>query len=250
MTLKEYSSLLSATLSISDYQDISINGVQVEAEDRELKRAAFSVDASLSAIKKAVEWKADILVVHHGLFWGRCETITGDHYKRISEIVKGNLMLYGVHLPLDANDKYGNNAVMADMLHLENRVGFGDWKGREIGIRGELKEPMTLKAISDTLGFHWDRVRIVNPHNKERFSSLAIVSGSGSGEIDEAIESGVELFITGEIKHEVYWNAYEAGLSIIAGGHYRTETFGVKSLMKMTENLGVESMFIEEDTGL
>ena len=76
------------------------------------------------------------------------------------------------------------------------------------------------------------------------------MSGSGSGEIDEAIESGVELFITGEIKHEVYCKAYEAGLSIIAGGHYRTETFGVKSLMKMTENLGVESMFIEEDTGL
>lgn len=250
MTLKEYSSLLSATLSISDYEDISINGVQVDSEDRELKRAAFSVDASLSAIKKAVEWKADILVVHHGLFWGRCETITGDHYKRISELIRGNLMLYGVHLPLDANEKYGNNAVMADVLNLENRVGFGDWKGKEIGTRGELKEAMTLKEISDSLGFDWNRVRIVNPHNKERFSSLAIVSGSGSGEIEEGIESGVELFVTGEIKHEVYWKAYEGGLSIIAGGHYRTETFGVKALMEMTRSLGVDTLFIDEDTGL
>ena len=109
MTLKEYSSLLSETLNISDYQDISLNGVQIEAEDREIKRAAFAVDASLSAIKKAVEWNADILVVHHGLFWGRCETITGDHYKRVSEAIKGGLMLYGAHLPLDANEKYGNN---------------------------------------------------------------------------------------------------------------------------------------------
>ena len=79
MTLKEYSSLLSETLNISDYQDISLNGIQIEAEDREIKRAAFSVDASLSAIKRAVAWNADILVVHHGLFGGRCETITGDH---------------------------------------------------------------------------------------------------------------------------------------------------------------------------
>ena len=159
-------------------------------------------------------------------------------------------MLYGVHIPLDANEKYGNNAGIADALKLENRVGFGDWKGKEIGVMGDLKEPKTLKEISDILGFDWNRVRIINPKNKEAFSSLAIVSGSGSGEIDEAIEKNVEILITGEIKHEVYWKAYEAGLSVLAGGHYRTETFGVKALMKMTESLGVECMFIEEDTGL
>ena len=77
-----------------------------------------------------------------------------------------------------------------------------------------------------------------------------MVSGSGSGEIEEAIERKVELLITGEIKHDVYWKAYEAGLSVLAGGHYRTETFGVKALMEMTKSLGIESMFIEEDTGL
>ena len=250
MTLNEYSSLLSKTLNISDFQDISLNGVQIDAEDREIKRAAFSVDASLSAIKRAVECNADILVVHHGLFWGRCETITGDHYKRVSEAIKGNLMLYGVHIPLDANETYGNNAVIADLLCLEDRVGFGDWKGKEIGVEGRLREPKTLKDISETLGFDWDRVRIINPQNREKFSSLAIVSGSGSGEIDEAIDKNVELLITGEIKHDIYWKAYEAGLSVLAGGHYRTETFGVKSLMKMTEQLGIECMFIEEDTGL
>ena len=250
MTLKEYSSLLSYTLCVSDFQDISLNGIQIEAEDREIKKAAFSVDASLSAIKRAVEWNADILVVHHGLFWGRCETITGDHYKRVAEAIKGNLMLYCVHIPLDANEKYGNNSTIADALNLENRKGFGDWKGKEIGVMGELTEPKSLKEISDTLGFDWNRVRMINPKGKERFSSLAIVSGSGSSEIDEAIERNVELLITGEIKHEVYWKAYEAGLSVLAGGHYRTETFGVKSLMKMTESLGVECIFIEEDTGL
>ena len=250
MTLKEYSSLLFDTLNISDYQDISLNGVQIDAEDREIKRAAFAVDASLSAIQSAVEWNADILVVHHGIFWGQCETITGDHYKRVAEAIKGGLMLYGVHIPLDANEKYGNNAGIADALKLEDRVGFGDWKGKEIGVKGNLKEPKTLKEISDILGFDWNRVRIINTKDKKAFSSLAIVSGSGSGEIDEAVEQNVDLFITGEIKHDIYWKAYEAGLSVLAGGHYRTETFGVKSLMKMTESLGVECMFIEEDTGL
>ena len=159
-------------------------------------------------------------------------------------------MLFGVHIPLDANEKYGNNAGIADALKLEDRVGFGDWKGKEIGVKGNLKEPKTLKEISDILGFDWNKVRIINPNNKVAFSSLAIVSGSGSGEIDEAVEQNVDLFITGEIKHDIYWKAYEAGLSVLAGGHYRTETFGVKYLMKMTESLGVECMFVEEDTGL
>ena len=250
MTLKEYSSLLFDTLNISDYQDISLNGVQIDAEDREIKRAAFAVDASLSAIQRAVEWNADILVVHHGIFWGQCETITGDHYKRVAEAIKGGLMLYGVHIPLDANEKYGNNAVIADALNLKNRVGFGLWKGKEIGVMGELEEGRTLRDISDILSFDWNRVRIINPKNKETFSSIAVVSGSGSGEIEEAIERKTELLITGEIKHDVYWKAYEAGLSVLAGGHYRTETFGVKALMEMTKSLGIESMFIEEDTGL
>ena len=250
MTLNKYSSLLSKTLNISDFQDISLNGVQIEAGNREIKRAAFAVDASLSAIKKAVEWHSDILVVHHGLFWGHCETITGDHFKRVSEAIKGNLMLYAAHIPLDANEKYGNNAGIADALRLDNRVGFGEWKGKEIGFMGDLPEAMTLEEISICLGFDWNKVRVINPDNKDRFIKPAIVSGSGAGTIDEAIERNADLLITGEIKHDIYWKAYEAGLSVLAGGHYRSETFGVKSLMKMTEQLGIECTFIEEDTGL
>ena len=250
MTLKEYTTLLSDTLSIGDYEDISLNGIQIDAPDREIKKACFAVDASLSSIKSAVEWGADILVVHHGLFWGRCETISGDHYKRVSAAIKGDLLLYGVHIPLDANTEYGNNAVIADALSLQDREGFALWRGKEIGVKGRLERPMTLKEISDTLSFDWGKVRIVNKGDKERFSSVAIVSGSGSGEIDDAVRAGVELLVTGEIKHEVYWKAYEAGLSVIAGGHYRSETFGVKALMKMTQSLGIACRFIEEDTGL
>ena len=115
MTLKEYSSLLFDTLNISDYQDISLNGVQIDAEDREIKRAAFAVDASLSAIQRAVEWNADILVVHHGIFWGQCETITGDHYKRVAEAIKGGLMLYGVLLFL-------NNSHLHPIKNFSNNI--------------------------------------------------------------------------------------------------------------------------------
>lgn len=250
MKLYEYSSMLTTLLDIPSYPDISLNGVQIGAEDRTVRKVAFAVDASLHSIREAVESGADALVVHHGLFWGSPIAIDGDHYRRVKCAMDGSLMVFAAHIPLDAHPKYGNNAVIAERLGLEDREGFGEWKGKSIGFKGKLPAPMTMGEISERLGFEDNVVRTIIAEGKDAFSSVAIVSGAGSSDVGDAIEAGVDLLITGEIKHDVYWRAKEAGLSVLAGGHYRSETFGVKALMEFTSTLGIETLFIEGETGL
>lgn len=249
MTLYEYSTHLSSLLDISSFPDISLNGVQIGAEDRELKKVAFAVDASLHSIREAVKEKADILVVHHGLFWGYPIAIDGDHYRRVKEAIEGGLMLYAAHIPLDAHPIYGNNAMIASILSLEEKEGFGEWKGNTIGVKGMLPKEMDADEIATALGFTGPGLRMIDG-GKKSFRSVAIVSGAGSSDVEDAIKAGVDLFITGEIKHDVYWSAVESGLSVLAGGHYRSEVFGVSALKEYTSRHGIDTVFIEGDTGL
>ena len=250
MTVHEYARHLSLTMDVDSFSDISQNGIQIESQDKRLEKAAFAVDATLSSISRAAEAGADILVVHHGLFWNKALTVTGSHYRRIKCAIDNNLMVYGCHLPLDAHAAYGNNARIADALALDEREGCAFWNGRAIGVKGRLPSPLGIKEIMEKLGVGEDEVRLVLPPGKEKFSSVFVCSGSGSSEIGDAVSSGADILITGEIKHEVYWSAYEAGLPVIAFGHYRSEEYGVRALMEMTEKMGVECIYIEGDTGL
>ena len=126
MFVKEYTNEIEKRLSVASFPfDISLNGVQIGAPDRELERVAFSVDASFDTIDKAVEGKADVLVVHHGLFWGSPVAITGNHYRRVKRAIDGGLTLLAVHLPLDAHPVYGNNAQMAMTLGMTSFDPFG-----------------------------------------------------------------------------------------------------------------------------
>ena len=123
MTVKEYADYLSNLLELSEFNDFSLNGIQIEGEDRELKRAAFAVDATYETISKAAEENADILVVHHGLFWGEPIAISGIHRNRVKCALDNNLFLFASHLPLDAHSLYGNNAQMALKAMTEKKLG-------------------------------------------------------------------------------------------------------------------------------
>lgn len=251
MTLYEYAEKLSEILNLGAFSDISLNGIQIGAEDRPLKKVAFAVDACYRTICGAIEEKADILVVHHGLFWGRPIAIDGDHLKRVKKALDNHLMLFAAHLPLDANVPYGNNAQMAYALGMKDFVPFGDYKGQAIGVKGTLPEPMTVYRIIKALGLNPEENRFIPGCSKDRISRVAIVSGDGGSELVEAIEDGVDLLITGEVSHQWYHTAMEAGVSVLAGGHYLTETFGVKALEKLTrEELGLETVFLAMETGL
>lgn len=249
MKIKEYVSELETLLDISSYSDISLNGIQIDTEDRELKKVGFAVDACYETIDEAVKNNCDILVVHHGLFWGSPLAITSSHYNRVKRALDGGLLLFAAHIPLDANIPYGNNAQIAISLGMKEFDGFGEWKGKLIGLKGKLPFPMTIEEIKALLGVKHSV--FINGNGKEKIESVAIVSGSGSSDTEDAIKSGVDLFITGEIHHEVYHQAMENGLNVLAFGHYDSETFGVKALKRMTEKrYNVETTFIDVETGL
>lgn len=250
MLISEYTKLLSDRLELSLYDDISLNGVQIESEDREVKKIAFAVDACYETIDKAVSLGADILVVHHGLFWGHPLAIVGSHYKRVKRAVEGNLTIFTSHIPLDAHPVYGNNAQMALRLGMTEYDPFGTWRGKYIGVKGRLPFPMTVEEVARLLNF--DPIYSDMFINKlDKVESVGIISGGAGSDVVDAIDEGLDLYITGDLGHENYHIAQEAGINVLAGGHYRSEVFGVQALMRMTQKeLGIESFFIDAETGL
>ncbi|MBR1918207.1 MAG: Nif3-like dinuclear metal center hexameric protein [Spirochaetales bacterium] len=232
--------------------DISLNGIQVGAsEDKEIKRVAVAVDACQATIDRAVENGADMLFVHHGLFWGHPLAIRGSHFNRVKKLLDNDVVLFACHLPLDAHPALGNNAQMALALGIREYDPFASYKGRSIGYKGRLPMAMSLSEISALLGFSTEWGLRVLPFGKELVETVAIISGSGEDEIPEAMEAGVDCYITGEIGHTCYHTCLEEHFNVIAGGHYQTETFGVRAVGRMMEKaLGLETFFIERRTGL
>ena len=255
MTLTELNSWFNSFLKIEDYPaDPSMNGIQVQnsaPDEKQIKKAAFAVDACLETIEKAAEQNADILFVHHGLFWGSAIPLTGSHYDRINALIKNDIALFACHIPLDANNPYGNNYGMAERLGLQEATGFGIWRGMSIGVAGVLPEPLTCRQIAEKLlGGNAEDAKIL-PFGPELIKSVAIVSGGAGDEVEQAIDAGYDCYITGEIGHEQYHPAKEAGITVIAGGHYNTEVYGPSLVMqKLRKETGIETVWVSAPTGL
>lgn len=252
MFVKEYTAEIERRLAVSSFPfDISLNGVQIGAPDKELRKAAFAVDASFDTVDAAVREGADVLVVHHGLFWGSPIAITDNHYRRVKRAIDGGLTLLAVHLPLDAHPLYGNNAQMAMTLGMTSFDPFGEYKGVSVGYKGHLPFPMTIPEIARLLGFSSDTGMQVLKFGKDMIDTVGIISGAAGDDVEYAIKDDLDLFITGVVPHEVFHTVKENGMNLLAGGHYRSEVFGVKALMRMTEKeIGVPSFFIDAETGL
>lgn len=253
MDTKELDLYFKQLLNIDEFSsiDVSKNGLQVDNDGAPITKIAFAVDASLETIKRAFSLKASLLFVHHGLFWKEQEMIRGAHYKRIKTLLDSNIALYACHLPLDAHHIYGNNAGLADRIALEKRSAFALYHGKALGIMGSLEKPATIEELCTHLFPTGEEPSHILPFGKEKNETIAILSGSGGSFLDEAIERSVDLYITGEIKHEIYHKALEAGINVIAGGHYNTETIGVTLLMRKTMlDLNIETCFIDVPTGL
>ena len=231
--------------------DPSRNGLQVENDGSEVARVAFAVDASLETIARAASAGATLLVVHHGLFWGAGETLTGSHYRRVKALLDANLALYASHLPLDAHPECGNNAGLAARLALSDLRRFGPWRGCLAGFAGSFAGPVSLDTALSRLFPSGERPVSVLPFGPREIKTCAVVSGGGSSNLADAIAEGVDLFVTGEIKHEAYHPALEAGISVVAMGHYQSETVGVRLLAeRLARDTGIEATFIDVPTGL
>ncbi len=253
MKLQDFSEWFEAELDLPSFvkADASMNGLQVGRKNQELKLIALAVDACAEAFHRAADAGADAVLVHHGLFWGRQIAITGSHYERVSLLLRNDMALFAAHLPLDAHPVVGNNAGIAQTIGLKDVIPFGEYHGCMIGCRGELPNPLSVKQLLRLLGWDGESGINVMPFGPEKIQKVGIVSGGAAQSVLEAIDEDLDAYITGEPAHQVYHPCLESGITMISGGHYRSETYGVKLLGKKIEaETDIKTLFIDLPTGL
>jgi dinuclear metal center YbgI/SA1388 family protein len=253
MTTRQLDVFFRGILDIDGFSSIddSLNGLQVDNDGAELNKIAFAVDASLETFKRTVLCGAGLLFVHHGLFWDKPERISGNLRVRLQFLLDHNLALYAAHLPLDQHPEVGNNAGLAELLGIESPEPFGVYHGRKIGYKGKLKTPLSVDEAVKRISFGANEPAGVYPFGKKENYSCAVISGGAAHEVFQAIEEGVDLYVTGETSHSVYHHLSESGINMIAGGHYATEVWGVRSLMERCAfQLETDIEFIDVPTGL
>ncbi|MEP4077479.1 Nif3-like dinuclear metal center hexameric protein [Haloferula sp.] len=248
--LAEVVAFLDRELKISEIPDYSgaLNGLQLESGE-EVKRVVAAVDASLPVIEKAVAAEAQLLIVHHGMFWLGAQCVTGAFYKKLKSAMDAGMAIYSAHLPLDVHPEWGNNACLARALGMEITQPFMDWKGISLGVRSELEvsRDELVQRVEKAVG---SAVHLC-PGGPEQIRSIGVVTGGAGSQVAEAAAAGVDTFVTGEGPHWSYPLAEELGVNLIYGGHYATETFGVKALGEALEQrFGVEWDFVDHPTGL
>ncbi len=248
MKVKDLVSYFSELLRISDYSgaDISLNGLQVGDLEADVKKLAFAVDASLQTIEQAAKLGADMLFVHHGLFWGRPIAITGRHYKRVKTLLDNKVALFACHLPLDANLALGNNAQMAASLNLEEVEPFSFFHGVHVGVKGVLPEPLDADEIIAKLGVRRGERTLVIGDSKRKIRKVGVVSGDGASDMYEALKEGLDALITGEARYTTFNDCMEVSdFTLLCLGHYETEVFGVQAVMNKVSQMGFETCFID-----
>jgi len=235
------------TRETGDY-DGAANGLQVE-NSGVVTRIAAAVDASLATVGLAVAAKADLLIVHHGLFWNVRQPWTGRNHELLRLLMENNLAVYSSHLPLDAHPKLGNNARLCAALGLKRLQPFFASHGQTIGFKSRTR--MARSELAKRLAQATGAAPKIIPGGNPVCEHIGVVTGGAGGELKLAAAEGVDTFITGEGQHWTYALAEELGLNVLYGGHYATETFGVKALAaELAKKYRVPWEFLDHPTSL
>jgi dinuclear metal center YbgI/SA1388 family protein len=245
--LVEYADRILKTVEFTDYPG-AVNGLQVQNSGR-VTRIAATVDASLATVRLAIEHRADLLIVHHGLFWSPSHPWTGRRYELIRTLIEADMAIYSSHLPLDAHPTLGNNALLARALGLRELKPFFFDKGQHLGVRGALAvgRDELQKRLEKAIGAS---AKIL-PGGANKCRKIGIVTGGAGAEMKIAASEGVDTFVTGEGPHWTFAMAEDLGLNVLYGGHYATETFGVKALAAdLAKKFRVPWSFIDHPSGL
>jgi dinuclear metal center YbgI/SA1388 family protein len=248
--LAEIQRFLDRYLKIDSIQDYpgAFNGLQVENSGR-VTRVAAAVDAGEPVLRKTLEIGADLLLVHHGLFWGRKAPVTGVLYRKLSTILGGNLAVYSAHLPLDLHPVVGNGVLLGNALGLSKGKPFLEAYGSPVGMVYDA--PMTRAALQKRLEKAVEGPVHLCPGGKERIRKIAVVTGGAGGEVEKVAAAGVDTLVTGEGPHHSYVLAEELGVNVFYAGHYATETFGVKALAQLvSKRFRIPRSFVDHPTGL
>lgn len=226
----------------------AMNGLHLENSGK-VTRIGAAVDACEATIEMALEAGVDLMLVHHGLFWGGPQRVAGPTYRKLSRAISGDLAIFSSHLPLDLHPKLGNNALLARAMGLRKLTPFFPEKGRLIGLRSEVnldREVLRAKVEAAVGG----PVMLV-PGGPVRCRKVGVVTGGAGSEVFKAAAEGVDTFVTGEAPHWAYTAAEEQGINLILAGHYATETFGVKALAAdLSKRYDLPWLFLDHPTGL
>lgn len=247
---------LDALLDIAGTPDYppALNGIQV-AHRGPVRRIAAAVDCSQRTIDAAAAIGANLLLVHHGLFWGGLQPLVGPHLARVRALLAADIAVYSAHLPLDAHATFGNSRLLAAELGLSVSGGYARYQQIDCGVRGESDLDTTalfdrVRAWAAPLGHHTVASSIPTGHRTRRW---AICSGAGAQveTLSEAYATGVDTLIVGEGPHWSAVDAPERGLVIIYAGHYATETLGVRALAAhLSDRFALPWDFLHSPTGL
>jgi len=226
------------------------NGLQFESRGP-IRKIGAAVDGTLAVARMAIEAQCDLLVVHHGLFWGKSTPWTGRRADLIRCLVEADLAVYSQHLPLDAHPRLGNAAGLAKALGFRRWSPFFAHHDEHIGVQVRPTKPLLRTELAARLTTALGTPPRLLPGGPEWCHRIGICTGGAGAELQKAASEGVDTFITGEGPHWTFALAEEAGINTFYGGHYATETFGVRALSEaLSRKFGIPWTFLDHPTGL
>ena len=251
--IAEHLDALLCTREIPDYPG-AMNGIQVEHVGP-VTRCAVAVDASLRTIEGAIAAKANLLVVHHGLYWSGVQPLRGRFYERARLLLRHDVAVYSSHLPLDLHPTLGNNPLFARALGLEPTGGFARFQTITVGVMGDTDVDTTALAVKARAIAERENGTLVTvgvtPGRRTHRWALCTGAGASSDTLHEAAVAGVDTLIVGEGPHHTGVEAQELGIAVLYAGHYATETFGVRAVGAELERVfGLPWTFVPAPTGL
>lgn len=252
-TIAEHLDALLGTKDIPDYP-AALNGVQLENRSP-INAIAAAVDVSRRTIEAVIQSRANFLLVHHGMFWGGVQPVTGVVYDRFQLLIANDIAVYSTHLPLDAHPTFGNNVLLARALDLEPTGGFARYKTIDVGVRGECDRATAelLSRVEEFALANGGSVRCTGFPVSRRTRRWGICTGAGASSetLLEARTLDLDTLIVGEGPHHTAVAAEDFGIVVMYAGHYATETLGVRALAAhLTSVFGIPSTFIAAPTGL
>lgn len=248
--LSEITGYLDEALRVAETPDYggAVNGLQLEGRE-EIGKVIAAVDASAPVVEKAVAAGGDLLLVHHGMFWGGAQPLTGAYFRKIKAAMEAGMAIYSAHLPLDVHPEWGNNACLAKAIGLEVDGAFLEYKGLPVGLLGAWSGACEslVERVAEAVG---GPVHLC-PGGPERVSRVGLCTGGAGSQVAEAAAAGIDTFITGEGPHHSFGLAEELGINLLYAGHYATETFGVRALAAVLgDRFGIEHEFVDHPSGL
>jgi dinuclear metal center YbgI/SA1388 family protein len=226
----------------------ALNGLQIENSGR-VTRIGAAVDASSRTLREAARDKIDFLIVHHGLFWPGLQTVTGALHRQLKIAFENDIALYSAHLSLDVHPQVGNNAQLASALECKDTAPFLEDKGQPVGLKADISvsRKEMLRRVEKSLAVS-PKAFLFGP---EQIEHVGIVTGAAGSEIYRVFDEGIDTFITGEAPHWAAVAAEELKINLILGGHYATETFGVKATAaQLSDKFQLPWQFIDCPTGM